>query len=64
MKLMKLLAAALFSMLLLVACGSDNHEHAGDSAEAEHGGEASETAEHAGDEAEKKEHGGEPAEQK
>ncbi|QMU62169.1 MAG: hypothetical protein GKR92_10870 [Gammaproteobacteria bacterium] len=64
MNIMKLLATLLLTMYLLVACSSDNHEHAGDEAEKEHAGDAADTKEHAGDEAEKKEHGGEAAEEK
>jgi len=62
MKIMKILAAFMLTMYLLVACSSDNHEHGGDAASEEHAGE--EAAEHAGEEAEKKEHGGEAAEEK
>lgn len=65
MKILKLLAALLLTMYLLVACGGDSDEHAGDAAtEEEHAGDAAETKEHAGDEAEKKEHAGEEAEEK
>ncbi len=60
MKIMKFLATLLLTMYLLVACSSDNHEHAGDSADKEHAGEEAKKKEHAGEEAE---HGGEAAEE-
>ncbi len=64
MNIMKLLATLLLAMYLLVACSSDNHEHAGNEVEQEHAGESAETKEHGGEAAKKKEHAGEAAEEK
>jgi len=64
MNILKLLATLLLTMYLLVACGDDNQEHAGDEATEENAGDEAEKKEHAGDEVEKKEHGGEAAEEK
>ena len=74
MKFYKLFTTLLLTMILIVACGGENHEHAGDDADKEHAGDATvehkehagdhaEQKEHAGDEAEKKEHGGNAAEE-
>ncbi len=64
MNILKVLATALLTMYLFVACSSGSHEHGGEEATEEHAGDAAEKKEHGGEEAEKKEHGGEAAEEK